>query len=255
MRSKIPMVIAAAASLLALTAGTALAAGTLDTQSTNRDGTYPVGVNHLAQTFTPTQTGHMDAVDVYTEFAQVIGVRPAIGPWTATITTTSGGLPTATVLATETFAPADSGWVNIPLTVPPAVVAGTQYALVVAPDTTGTWDGYCFSDAYGPGVAYVLDGASWLNVHAYATAHSLGASYCEYDLAFRTYVAADPAPTPTLAPSATPAPSSTPPPTSTTGAATDNGSGSAGMLLLFAGIASAAFVSLAIAKRRVTAER
>jgi hypothetical protein len=147
----------------------------------------------LAQTFTAGLSGPIDRVSV--SLARRGFTDP--GPITARITAVdTNSLPTELALGSGTIAsaagtvpPNDAAtvWVNIPLTAPAPVTAGTQYALVLnAPlafcgtNETEAYD-YGWSEAsaevYAGGAAYAQIGGdpSWI---------SLGPD----DFAFKTYV-------------------------------------------------------------------
>jgi hypothetical protein len=253
MRYRIPMLAAAVATMLALTAGSALAMGTLDQDQTAFGSVYVQnGSEALGQTFVAGISGTLDTVQVYTSWVPQIQlpVQPSLGGMTIQITTTSGSpaLPTGTVLATQVLGPSDilnGDWSTATFTTPTTVVAGTAYAIVIVPTLPAEWDGHCGSVNYGPGRGYVLDGSSWVTVGAFATAHSLNAgTYCQTEFAFKTYVTA-PAPTasPTLAPTVAPTVAPTPPPTNTGGSNSGDSPSNLSYLLLFGGIAAAAVVA------------
>ena len=254
MRHRILFLVMAVAALLAMTAGSALAAvpGTLDSQQTDvSGGLLPQAM--LAQTFVPTISGSLDAVEVYTSFGEIATVAAApndVPDITVQITGTASDLPTSTILASETVAPADGDWAPVVFSAPTNVVAGTKYAILVSQDAaTGSteWNGACGSDPYGPGEALIFD-STWQSIGTFF------AKSCLTDFAFRTYITAPtPTPVPTVSPSpfqsvqgATAAP--TPPPTNTG----DSGSAdNSGYLLVFVGLATgAALLAFASTSRR-----
>jgi hypothetical protein len=244
---RIGVVLAAAAAMLALTTGSALALvipGTLDQQQTDTSSGYYMNMNqYRAQTFTAGMTGALDAVTIGTGTNEPSLVAPAAaGDYSVEIWATTGGVPSgASALAAQTVTGNPGGVVVVVFSSPPSVVAGTQYAirLVVAAGGEINWLGNCQADSYAGGQAlvYALDGAqTWQTVPAWA--NDVDASACMLDFAFQTYVTAA---------QATPQPSVavTPPPTAT-GASTapDNQSG-VPFLIVLAGLASAAaFVTI-----------
>ena len=122
--------------LLALIAIPVIAsgAGTADqsqTSTANASNTAVANQFWAAQTFTAGVTGSLDHVDLNLSRSTC---DP--GPLTVQIRTTSGGLPTSTVLATATL-PSSSvsstgpSYVSVPFTQPPPSVSGAQYAIVI----------------------------------------------------------------------------------------------------------------------------
>jgi hypothetical protein len=277
-KHRIPVLAAAVVSLLALTAGGALATvptGTLDASQTELTSTFPPSTDHpLAQTFTATLTGKLDTVQIHTTQLVTLGlsVNPNLSPGDMTVeirTTDGSGLPTSTVLATQSLTPVHADWSNVAFNTQADVVTGTKYAIVVTEvasvgNSVNSWDGSC-NDNYGPGAALVLNGAVWMTVPAYAAGGNPEID-CMQDFAFRTFVTvAAPAPVvtppptpvvtppPTLAPTAPPtaAPTlaPTPPPTSTGGSTSGDSPSNLSYLLAFAGFASVA-VAVAFASNR-----
>ena len=240
MRYRIPMLAAVVATMLALTAGSALAMGTPDQDQTTFTSTPPAGTELLGQTFVAGLTGKLDTVQLHTSvFVQInLPVQPSLAGMTVEIRTTSGSpaLPTSTVLATQVLAPSDilnGNWSTVTFTTAADVVAGTGYAIVITPSGGSEWDGNCVGINYGPGRGYVLDGSSWVTVPQFAINRSLnGPSYCESEFAFRTFVTA---PAPTASP--------TTPPTNTGGSNSGDSPSNLSYLLVFGGIAAAAVVA------------
>jgi hypothetical protein len=232
----------ALAAMLALTTGSVLATGTLDQAQTSTIATKEWGSGFpLAQTFTAGATGVLDTVSVNMFIPAVLNVQPAAaGDFTVEIWATTSGLPSgASALATST-ALTGGGWVDAAFTSPTSVVSGTMYAIkLVHPTGVIDWTGDCQTDNYVPGQALVFD-VSWQTVPAWGIANDTGAA-CMLDFAFRTFVT----PNATPAPSSTPAPTATPPPTATSTSATPENHSGAPVLLLFAGMATAAaFVAI-----------
>jgi hypothetical protein len=156
-----------------LVAPSAAQAGTLDQQQTNTGGgATPLP---LAQTFTAGISGELDRVDLNV-------VRAAIGttdPLTVEIRNVdAGGAPGSTVLASASVPAAtvpfsSPGWVEVTFASPAVVQAGTQYAIVVAPDPYGWWRSG--GGGYAGGSAFMLSAAAWRE-------------YPVFDMAFKTYV-------------------------------------------------------------------
>jgi hypothetical protein len=234
--------------MLALTTGSALAVpipGTLDQQQTDTSAGYWMNMNqYRAQTFTAGMTGTLNGVSIQTQVGDTaaVAVPAAAGDYSVEIWATSGGVPSgASALASNTVVGDTGGLVIVAFSSPPSVVAGTQYAIRLVVDAGGeiNWLGVCQSNLYAGGQALVYDvsgAATWQTIADWATAND--AKACALDFAFATYVTAA---------QATPQPTApvTPPPTATTAdTAPENGS-SAPVLLLFAGLASAAaFVTI-----------
>jgi hypothetical protein len=235
----------AVATLLALTAGSAMAIvppGTLDASQTSYDTNLLAPVQQQAQTFVPTISGSLGTVLVHTNVyvpAPTVVVRPNVTNVTVEITSTSGGLPTGTVLATQTVTPQSGGWTVVTFSAPTNVTAGTKYALELAQlggDTT-MWDFDC-AQPYGPGNAVVFS-TTWKSIFAYDTQDCL-ASY-----AFQTYI---------VVPAAT-APPVSAPPTSTMNSAPGDAPGNPGYMLILAGLAVAAAATIFVSSRRRVTQR
>ena len=192
MKYRVPLLAAAVAGMLALSAGPALATTTLDQHQTDVSGyadAWQISNMRLAQTFTTGMAGSLSRVDINAD---------AFG---GSVTFEILG---ATYLDTQTVNLNDSGWTQINLKTPFNVVKGTYYYLIVVPNGKISWRGVC-TNPYSGGKAYVLDG-SWSTIPAWATAHHATLGYCEQDFAFRTYVttATLATPKPTKAPTAKP---------------------------------------------------
>jgi hypothetical protein len=140
-------------------------AAVLDQSSAGGASCYSSLVTYLGQTFTAGLTGTLTSVALE-PYASLQGL-------TLEIRTTAGGLPTSTVLASQTITSSVTGaFVSTTFATPAAVTAGTQYAIVLALPASGVLGcagGYAGGDLVG-----TLDGVSWL-----AT---------DFDLAFETWV-------------------------------------------------------------------
>ncbi len=228
--------VAAVTSLTMLASGPALAViATQDQYQTNYSGHSEeiVGTATIAaQTFTAGVSGQLASVYLY---VGDIGTAPALARPNATdtlkveIRTVSSSLPTSTVLASDSMA-VDVGWNTFAFSSMPTLAAGTQYAIVVTPDSgVGlSWGGSCTASDYsGVGQAYVYD-SSWESVNDYGTAQD-DPSACVVQWAFQTFMIASA--------------STTAPPTSTS--APGNAPDNYPLPLLFAGLfAALAFVSI-----------
>jgi hypothetical protein len=186
------MWMAAFASSIVVFAATG-SAGTLDQSAggPSEDPDAYLGDNYVqAQTFTAARPGSLDQVDL---LLNRIGDP---GPLIVEVRTTSGGVPTGTVLASETLdqssipaLPSDS-YTWVPVTLSPAAPSrpGIAYAVVVkAPDgvlfSTGYlhfYDWALASDAYAGGEALLIDTA----------ANPASTTTLPRDHAFKTYVGA-----------------------------------------------------------------
>jgi Peptidase family C25/Carboxypeptidase regulatory-like domain len=122
----------------------ASSAGTLDQQNTTVGGTGQAVTTTTweAQTFIPGVTGQLTQVDADLFCSGCSGTNPAI---TIEIRTTSGGLPTTTVLASTTITGFSSGtgtFYSATFGSPASLTAGTTYAVVarlLTDRTTGTY--------------------------------------------------------------------------------------------------------------------
>ncbi len=178
------------ASVLLLASGAAQAMGTLDQQQTQLNTNFQINTGppgalsqSLAQTFTPGLTGGLNEVDL--DLCEYGATAPLI----VEITTTSGGAPTSTALASESVPRSSITtncnnnaltplWVAVNFASPAHVVAGTQYAIVAfttdtSPYNWGAWS----APIYGGGGMFYSSASpptSWAS-------HSA-------DMAFKTYV-------------------------------------------------------------------
>jgi hypothetical protein len=152
-------------------------AGAADQSQGSVNGTTSADV--MAQTFTAGLNGALDQADLHLEN----GGSPC--PAVVEIRSTSGGVPTTTVLASTTIAgasiPAPGAFVSAFFAAPASVTAGTQYALVLTAcgHAWGSNDG----DPYAGGQFFI---GSPLGVNA------------DRDFAFRTFVVVLPVPTLTV---------------------------------------------------------
>jgi hypothetical protein len=249
MNRRVPFLAVAVASLLAITSGSALATipGTPDAAQTGL-GASMLPETELAQTFVPTISGALGTVEIYTStyVGPTVVVAPNLPPTVMVqITTTSGNLPTSTVLATQSVTPLNIDWTVVTFSTPANVIAGTMYAIVVTqdvPSTESEWDG-SQPDLYGPGAAYVMD-TTWKTPAVFPDSLLT-------DFAFQTFITVAAAtPPPTAAPTAGP----TAPPTST---GSNNGDmpSNPSFLLIFAGLALAAAASVVVSQRRRQTQR
>jgi hypothetical protein len=227
-------VVGAVAILATLTAGGAAAwpAGSKLDQAQS-DASYTT-INYdlpTAQTFTAGRSGWLVGIEVNVRgleapTAAVAGAVPdAIAPVAVQIEDVSGGLPGGTILSSQSVAfSATNGWRFVTLPKPIAIVASTQYAIVLAASGSAPigWNGTCTAD-YAGGQALVYNRGSWMDMLAYSAG-----TVCANDFAFRTYTG----------------PGTTPPPTSVLSTA-QGGDGS--MPIEFAGLALAALVGLGVA--------
>ena len=176
-----------------LVAVPAAGAGTLDqSQPVSGNGLAFVSGNiSTAQTFTSGLTGRLDQVDL----AVSRPGAPVTVPLTIQIRTASGGVPSATVLATTNLPSA-----SIPMASPPGflsvafapsvpVTTGVQYAIVLSSGDCGFLN--CFHWAFPPGTNSYAAGAGLQSL----SGGPWGASgfLTNSDLAFKTYVAEAPA--------------------------------------------------------------
>jgi hypothetical protein len=166
-------------------------AGTLDQQQTSFNTNAGLFTNQSgAETFTAGITGVVDQADLN---LLKVGTPPATV--TVEIRTTSGGIPTATVLASGTIATSAIGatgaFLPVTFATPAPVTAGTQYALVaysggMAGNAVG-WSSQLGGSTYAGGQEFISNdplppGASW-------------SGFPTVDFAFKTYVGPAP-PTP-----------------------------------------------------------
>lgn len=249
--------LAAAVAVLALTASATLAIpipGTLDGEQaiiTGGSGLWSTS-QALAQTFTPSVSGTLDAVGVYVSqpAAQSALAQPASTTNFIGIFPTTGGIPSGSNMAQDLAFSVTStpGWAYFIIPSPPNVVAGTQYSILMYPGAgLIDWAGDCTTDNYSGGQALVNDASDpvYRTVPVWSALHSGGAAACQQDFAFQTYISAAPAPTPAPTSAPTSAPTLTPPPTSTTAPAGETTGAPPAAWLVFAGLAAAAaFVTM-----------
>jgi hypothetical protein len=173
--------------LLGLVPGSTLATvATKDQSYTSVPESLGAGSINLAQTFTAGITGSLMSVDLWMN-------GDGAHPITVTIESTSGGLPTGTVLATsESGTPptGSGGWTSFSFSAPYSQTALTTYAIVF--ETGGdnaVWGSYVSGSSTEQALAW--DGSHWGAVAA-------GGSSYYGDFAFETWVEAAAAPTPTV---------------------------------------------------------
>jgi uncharacterized repeat protein (TIGR01451 family)/fimbrial isopeptide formation D2 family protein len=139
---------------LAATAGSVVLArssggggGTVDQQNTSfqANGELMSVTQWAAQTFTPSRSGALTQVDVNI-FCQFCSATPP--KVVVSIRATSGGKPTGADLASTTLTYVGPGqtWNTATFSAPMTVSAGTQYALVLRPQTALAQGAYAFSD-------------------------------------------------------------------------------------------------------------
>jgi len=172
------LVLVVAVAVAVQPAGPLLAAGTLDQSQTNQafGGTAIAPGQFEGQSFTAGLTGLLDQVNL------AVFQQGTIGDLTVQIRTVDGGgLPTTTVLGSGTVPMASLptpalpvALTSVPLTTPAAVVAGTQYAIVVFGDSVFDINGE-ISGTYPGGQAVVNFSGTWIPVFG-------------VDLAFQTFV-------------------------------------------------------------------
>lgn len=201
MRRRFITVAASCAAVLALTAGTCLAAALVekpDQAQTNVDEVNWKNSGAVAQTFTPAYSGPLDKVSVDLIASAEPNVAKPAAEWNGmsiSITTTDPGdhFPTSTVVATQDVVIGD-GWQDIVFDTPGTVTAGTVYALVLTPssgDSGVNWRGTCDSGSYAGGEA-LIQTEGWETVVHFGTSNEQPGTYCFLDYAFKTYVMVDP---------------------------------------------------------------
>jgi Carboxypeptidase regulatory-like domain len=132
----------------------------------------------IGQTFMPAVSGNLTKLEVNLFCS---GCSGADTPVTVDIRTTSGGLPTATVLASTTipgFSLANGAYYTATFSSPPALTAGTNYAIMtrVATLRAGSYNAtFGNGNPYSRGMLVFGDGSSW-------------GSLSGDDLGFRTYM-------------------------------------------------------------------
>jgi Ca2+-binding RTX toxin-like protein len=175
----------AAVAALMLGAAASASAGTLDQQQTDGSAN-PGGIGatqSLAQTFTAGLSGALDQVDL-----DLSKTGAPTDPLFVEIRGVSGGVPGATVLAGQSVPPSSVSpvetFVAISFASPAAVVAGTQYAIVVSSSAAGG-NGYGWrngsGDTYAAGIPCFTGGppsGTWTCIST--------------DFAFKTYVVPTP---------------------------------------------------------------
>ena len=175
-----------------LVAVPAAGAGTLDQSQPVIGNASAFVSSHVstAQTFTSGLTGRLDQLDLAVSRA---GAAVTL-PLTIQIRTTSGGVPSATVLATTNLPSA-----SIPMASPPGflsvafapsvpVTTGVQYAIVLSSGDCGFLN--CFHWAFPPGTNAYAAGAGLQSLSGGPWASGF---LTNSDLAFKTYVAEAPA--------------------------------------------------------------
>lgn len=173
-----------------LSHGVALDAERLDQQQLNSSGggSLFTGVTWVGQTVVPTVTGALSRLDVSLFCFLCAGANPNI---IVDVRTTSGGLPTETVLATTRLAGFSSGtstFYSAVFTEPAIVRAGTTYAFTIHGATaraTGTYAA-SFSTAAaaypnGTRVGSANGGLTWTIIGS-------GVPSSPRDLTFRTFM-------------------------------------------------------------------
>ena len=165
---------------LLVTATPAMAVGIVDQEQLDVSmglGFVATGlVCPLSQTFTPGMSGALDSIALYPD-------EDDSGS-TVEIRTASNGVPTTTVLASQTITSTEKwAWVTTTFASPARVVAGTQYAIVMVPPTP--------PPAFGFGMAQQFSnpypGGNLLYANCpYSPNHWVTAPL--YDFGFVTYV-------------------------------------------------------------------
>ena len=201
---RLGLVVFSALLLVALLPGavSAAIAGTPD-QSNDPASSNPPTIGtagQIAQTFTAGMTGSLTGVQLF-----LMG----FGTVTASIESTSGGLPTGPALASVSASWNGVGWVDFPFAVP--VISGTKYAIVFNTGANGAAEGS--ADTYSGGQALIVNG-TWMSIQDYASSSLL------FDFAFQTFVDV-----PVVAPP------QTAPPTNTDSSPSSNETGSLAWLL------------------------
>jgi len=144
-------------------------------------GTFVTTTSWPAQTFTPTATGLLTRVEVALFCDTCSGANPDI---TVQLRTTSGGVPTSTILASTTIvgnASPASGFYTATFSSPASVTSGTVYAIVVRLMTDRTAGNY--------GVA-VSSANAYVFGSFYLTTNSGGGWFMgSFDMGFKAFVA------------------------------------------------------------------
>lgn len=153
----------------------------LDQEQTDTSGGLSVisSTDSWAQTFTAGRSGLLDRVKLYLEASSSAGETE---PVTVELTTTSGGSPTSTVLASSTIpaasVSASGGWAQAKFSPAPPVSAGTQYAIVAYSSSTYYWIEAPTND-YAGGGPFLSNSSPPSSWQPYSTGD---------DQAFKTYV-------------------------------------------------------------------
>jgi hypothetical protein len=233
--------VTALASAALLSAGPALAtSNVVDQQQT---GVTAVNVQidleatRGVQTFTAGFNGDLVEADAHLQQVQTVaGIVPnATDTVTMHVAAVVAGVPSGPWLASASVV-ASEGWVDFHFASPPAIVAGSKYALVLVPDAgvRFRWDGTCEASAYGAGQALIFYDSAFISPADYGTSYLDTGSVCLVDFGFRTV----------MANTSTANPSITPPPTSAVETGTTS-NGSALPLLLATGVfAALAYVTI-----------
>ena len=231
----------------------------------------------LAQTFKPSTSGPLAAVELYVQYTEL--ASPA--PLKVSILKTVGGIPQMqTPLATTTVdtqaagASTSPSWILVTFSTPATLTAGTLYAIALGNgDQSTPWLQWQADASWAGTYTDYANGEAMVGTHATAapnndwydlfqiTSLSDGQSG-NADYAFRTYMgAAGPAPTPTAtaAPTTAATPTATPfvptqPPTDAAPAG-QGGSGSSGVLPVVLALGGLAAVALLAPRRRGAARR
>jgi len=138
----------------------------------------PPNTQLVGQTFTPAISGNLTKLDINLFCSGCSGPDT---PVTVEIRTTSGGVPTATVLASTTipgFSVANPAFYTATFSSPPALTAGTSYAILARVTTAraGSYNAtFAAGNPYSGGVLVFGDGTLW-------------GSMPSDDLGFRTYM-------------------------------------------------------------------
>jgi hypothetical protein len=167
-----------------------IAAEQLDQQQVNSSGGGSLfnNVTWVGQTFVPELSGALSRLDVSMFCFQCAGTNPDI---IVEVRTTSGGLPTGTVLATTTlpgFSSSSSTFYSAVFTSPANLTAGTTYAFTIHGATARTTGTYAASfsttaAAYPSGtrVGSANRGLTWTIIGS-------GVPSTPRDLTFRTFM-------------------------------------------------------------------
>ena len=188
MRSRLIFLIVAGAFWLSY--GAVLDAARLDQQQLNSSGggSLFTGVTWVGQTLVPSVTGALTRLDVSLFCFLCAGINPDI---IVEVRTTSGGLPTATVLATTTVTGASSSsstFFSAVFAEPPILRAGATYAFTIHGATaraTGTYAASFSTTAAaypnGNRVGSANGGQTWTIIGS-------GVPSTARDLTFRTFM-------------------------------------------------------------------